>query len=182
VNSLAGGNFLVGVLVGGSMQQLWGMIRAMQYIILCFLIRVPTPGHTHGFFEGCASFAQMDILDGKTLYEHLFRFKETAPLNANYETMDIPDKNFVNNSGSFFPLIAIIVLYNFSEALLNKVATVFARFKCCRRIGMYAYAESWRADVSNEVSKLFLESYFDIAMCACLGLLALTEKDEDGQF
>jgi hypothetical protein len=77
VNSMSSGNFVLSLVMGGSMQQLWGMIRAMQFIILCFLIKVPTPGHTHKFFEGCAAFAQMDILDGKTLYEKMFEFKET---------------------------------------------------------------------------------------------------------
>jgi hypothetical protein len=77
VNSMSSGNFVLSLIMGGSMQQLWGMIRAMQFIILSFLIKVPTPSHTHKFFEGCAVFAQMDILDGKGLYENWFDFKET---------------------------------------------------------------------------------------------------------
>jgi hypothetical protein len=39
------------------MQQLWGMIRAMQMIVTEFLIRVPTPGHTFVFFQGCMKIA-----------------------------------------------------------------------------------------------------------------------------
>ena len=112
VTAMSSGNFIISLIMGGSMQQLWGMIRAMQFIILTFLVRVPTPAHTFKFFAGCAVFAQMDILDGKGFYSEWFDFKHTEPLNDNYELMDIEDKNFILNSGSYFILIAIIVTYN----------------------------------------------------------------------
>ena len=57
VTALSSGNFVISLIMGGSMQQLWGMIRAMQFIILSFLVRVPTPAHTFTFFQGCAVFA-----------------------------------------------------------------------------------------------------------------------------
>ena len=68
VNMLSSGNFLVSIILGGSMQQLWGLIRSMQFLILGFLIRIPLPGHAYKFFEGCALIAQLDIFDGKSLY------------------------------------------------------------------------------------------------------------------
>jgi len=57
------------------------MIRAMQMIVLCALVRVPTPAHTFMFFSGCMMFAQMDVLDGYGWYSKWFVFKETSPLN-----------------------------------------------------------------------------------------------------
>lgn len=42
------------------------------------------------------------------------------------------------------------------------------------------YADDWKADISNEITKLFLESYFDIVMCALLALLSFLERDENG--
>ena len=57
VTALSSGNFIISLIMGGSMQQLWGMIRAMQFIILTYLVKVPTPAHTFKFFQGCAVFA-----------------------------------------------------------------------------------------------------------------------------
>ena len=54
--------------MAGSMQQLWGMIRAMQIIILAGLIEIPMPAHALVFMKGCMSFAQMDVFDGSGLY------------------------------------------------------------------------------------------------------------------
>lgn len=64
MNSVSSGNFVLSLILGGSMQQLWGMIRALQMIVLSALIRTPLPSHCFIFFQGCMMFAQMDILDG----------------------------------------------------------------------------------------------------------------------
>ena len=50
-------NFAVSLILGGSMQQLWGMIRALQTIVICQLVRVPTPSIAFAFFTGCMLFA-----------------------------------------------------------------------------------------------------------------------------
>jgi len=44
----------------------------------------------------------MDIFDGAGLYAIMFEFKSTSALNQNYELMDIENKNFLLNSGSYF--------------------------------------------------------------------------------
>jgi hypothetical protein len=44
------GNFFVSLLLGGSMEQLWGMIRALQMIVLSTLIDMPMPALTLKFF------------------------------------------------------------------------------------------------------------------------------------
>ena len=54
----------------------------------------------------------MDILDGKGFYNEWFVFKDTGPLNDNFELMDIQDMNFINNSGSYFIIIFLIAAFN----------------------------------------------------------------------
>lgn len=46
---------------------------------------------------------------------------------------------------------------------------------------MNVWAEDWKQDISNEVSKLFLESYFDISMCVLLAFLSYVERDRQGK-
>ena len=50
LNFVSSSNFLISFLLGSSMQQLWGMIRALQMIVLCQLVRVPTPSQAFVFF------------------------------------------------------------------------------------------------------------------------------------
>jgi len=53
VNMMTTGNFFVSLLLGGSMEHLWGMIRALQMIVLSTLIDMPMPALTLKFFQGC---------------------------------------------------------------------------------------------------------------------------------
>jgi hypothetical protein len=45
-NFLSSSNFVTSMLLGGSMQELYGLIRAMQLIILMNLMAIPFPAHT----------------------------------------------------------------------------------------------------------------------------------------
>jgi hypothetical protein len=124
------------LILGGSMQQLWGMIRALQMVVLSGLVKTPIPTHTFLFFKVSMTFAQMDILDGKGFYEEWFNFRQTSSIDDMWEMMDYSDKNFLNNSGSYFVITAILVGYYLCLFLLNKVATTFPKCRCCRRIGI----------------------------------------------
>ena len=57
MTSISSGNFVISLILGGSMQQLWGMIRALQMIILTARVRTPIPAATFMFFQGCMMFA-----------------------------------------------------------------------------------------------------------------------------
>jgi hypothetical protein len=50
MNFMSSGNFLVSIILGGSMEHLWGMIRAMQMIVLSVLVHIRLPAHTFLFF------------------------------------------------------------------------------------------------------------------------------------
>jgi len=50
VNFMSTGNFLVSIILGGSMAHLWGMIRALQMVILTVLVQIQIPSHTFIFF------------------------------------------------------------------------------------------------------------------------------------
>lgn len=82
------------------MQQLWGMIRAMQIILLQTLIEIPFPAYTFMFFQGCLMFAQIDIFSGETFYPIIFEFKETEPFTGKFDQFGFGTKNFFMNSGS----------------------------------------------------------------------------------
>ena len=68
----------------------------------------------------------MDILDGQNMYGDIFDFKHTEPLNEYYELLDLGDKNFMMNSGSYFILLFIILFYYSIRKVLNKLAIKYA--------------------------------------------------------
>ena len=118
------GIFLLSFIAGSSFVYIWMMIRSMQLIVFTFLVVTPTTGHTLMFFSKCGNIAQMDILEGKALYMSLFEFSASRPLNDNFETMGIQTKNFVYNSGSYFNLFLLIMVFNLSKIVLNRVAVM----------------------------------------------------------
>lgn len=56
-DSLSGGNIVIAILVGATMQQLWGLVRNIQLVIFAGLIRTPLPAHTFIFFVQAMNFA-----------------------------------------------------------------------------------------------------------------------------
>ena len=177
INQLSVSNFVLQLLMNGSLQQLFGMIRALQLIVLSFLIRVPTPAITFSFFQGCAIIAQMDVFDGSGIYASVFEFTESEPINDSFMLLGFNNKNFLINSGSFFIMLALILLSNFRRWLLNSFAVCNNRLRLCRRLGMGNYSQSYLWDIVKHLGKLSLETHFDISMCACLGLIQLIEQN-----
>ena len=123
VTTLSSGNFLIWFGLGGSLQVLWELIRSMRFIVLSLLIKVPLPGHSQEFFDGCAAIAQLDVFDGKDLYRSWFDMNEAPPLNERFEMMDISGKNFLLNSGSIFIFLGGIFAYNLILFILEIIAT-----------------------------------------------------------
>jgi hypothetical protein len=54
---VSSGNFVISLLMAGSMQQLWGTIRAMQTIIITSLVEIPMPAHALLFMQGAMTIA-----------------------------------------------------------------------------------------------------------------------------
>ena len=138
LNFLSTGNFFVGLILGGSMQQLWGMIRAMQMIILCAVVKVSFPAHTYLFFQGCMLFAKMDVLSGESFFNTYFLLKKTKPLNSNFEGYGYESKSYFLNSGSVFLFECLIIISFLTKFLINKIAVCFAEHTWARKIGMWA--------------------------------------------
>ena len=51
------GNFLLMLILGGSMQELWGMIRAVQMMVLSALVNINIPINLFIYLQVCILFA-----------------------------------------------------------------------------------------------------------------------------
>jgi len=75
------------------------------------------------FFMGkCMEFAKIDIFSGELIYDLIFNFEESEPLNGSYEQLGFETKNFMFNSGSYFIFVIIIGL----SFIYSKVVHHFA--------------------------------------------------------
>lgn len=108
-------------------------------IVFNGLVNNPAPPNVSVFMLVCMEMAQFDLFDFQKVYEVAFEFKETTPLNEKYEFVGIESKNFMLNSGSFFPYLMIITVVAWLEWIMNKFALCFARYNCCRKIGTYIH-------------------------------------------
>ena len=119
MKAVSSSNFFVKLLLKGSMQQLWGMIRAMQMIVLSAIIKVSYPAHTAMFFQGCMIFSKMDMFQGDDLFSNAFDFTHTEPFSDSFEYFGYETKNFLINSGSFTLFLVLIFLYTGFKWVLN---------------------------------------------------------------
>jgi hypothetical protein len=74
-------NFLVQTVVSGSLMQLWGLIRALQLLILQTLMNINYPPHVEWFFSACVELQNLDIFGGEDIIAEHMTFKETQPYN-----------------------------------------------------------------------------------------------------
>lgn len=64
----------------------------------------------------------MDIFSGEELFDSLFEFSESPALNDNFDYYGIGTKNYLLNSGSYFVMQGLLVLFIASKQVINKVA------------------------------------------------------------
>lgn len=120
----------------------------------------------------------MDVLDGGNWFEKIFNFKETAPVNENFAFFQIPDRNFVLNSGSYFIILIILIANHLVYFIINGIVVKwYSENKTARKVGIWAYCDDNLKSLSLESMKLYLESYFDLVICACINLDAFMDVE-----
>ena len=145
---ISSGNLVLGIVLGGVLQQLWGTIRAMQTIVLLVLIAVPFPPFANIFFIACGQIASIDILHGESFYEKFWTFIETGPINNEFLNFEIDNQNFFLNSGSFTIMMVVIFIYMMFKLFVNKsfirLLYCFPKVDIIKDIGAWAYEEEYK--------------------------------------
>jgi hypothetical protein len=67
-----GTNILLAILMGFSMETLFGMIRQLTYFVIIGLIEVPYPGNLLEFYKLVVELSGLDLLGGPDKYEKWF--------------------------------------------------------------------------------------------------------------
>lgn len=166
-------NFIIGILLEGVITQLWGMIRALQMMVLSVIINVPQLPHVSSFYDIIIELATMDIFHGEDLMAMLWNFKETSMLSTQFDLFGMGDKNMFYNSGSFFVFLALGFVLAFIACIINFVTSRCNSYKRCRRVGYWVYSSGIISKFQAYYTKLFLESYLDMGLCTLANILAI---------
>ena len=73
----------------------------------------------------------------------------------------------------------ILFATHVSCIFINLVAIKFAKYKFAREVGIWAYDEDHLGTLGIETMKLYLESYFDLAICVFINIDAFSQKPEE---
>ena len=85
----------------------------------------------------------MDLLDGAGYYSKWFDLRQTKPINDAWEMMDIDNKNFILNSGSYFIIQTGLLVFYLIRFIINSLAACCPKYKRVQKVGMWAFEESY---------------------------------------
>lgn len=112
----------------------------------------------------------LDLLQGPYWYEKIFVFKLTSPFSENFQDFDMPDMNFLTNSGSVVLLICLIIVSGISMSIIFRLAKALYYFRCCRKIAMHSEEKS---GFVSQIVLVFTEGYIEVSLPAMLGIVAM---------
>ena len=84
-------NLAVSFLLSGVLQYLWGMVNALQMIVMTVLFSVIRPVNAEVVLTTIMSYVNLDLIETYPMLDKLFTFKESEPFNqiflqAGYES------------------------------------------------------------------------------------------------
>ena len=132
------------------------------------------------FFKALLVIQDMDIFQGGELFS-LIDFQETEPYNEHFEQFGIENLNFFINSGSFMIIQVMIPFYILLEIMINKLALFCRKYKFCRKIGISFFNPRPIRSLWQGFLKFFMESYFDVVICAVLSVHGLINAESKGK-
>ena len=94
------------------------------------------------------------------------------PRSDQFAFFGVEDSNFLNNSGSYFVILAGIIVYYLFTYIINKICVCCAKRSIARKIGMLVYEENYWNQFVKSSYKLFLESFFDLVICSLINVFA----------
>ena len=110
-------------LLGASLGAVFGMINALQIIIILPLFDASMPANAGMVFKYLTKIAAFDVFEIGDYVDEYLELEQTDPVDNNFETLGFESKWFINNVGSFFIYIlwcfANVIIFLFVAALNN---------------------------------------------------------------
>lgn len=136
MQAIAFTNLFMAIFFGGMIQQLLGLIKVLQIVLLQACITIVYPGHLTFFYSLIVQLAELDFLHGTAIYEAIFEFKETEAYSPTFEQYEIGDMNFFMNTGSMMVVIFLTTLNFVVWIILYYLSKCLYKHRFCRKIGI----------------------------------------------
>lgn len=77
-------NFVVNILLSGSLNQVWSMIEGLQVVCHMPLFKVKSPGNVNAFNAFFAELANFNVVNTESITSDIFYFPETDAISLNF--------------------------------------------------------------------------------------------------
>ena len=84
------------------MQYIFGMIEALQILILLPLLHASMPANAGQVFKYLTKIAAFDVFEIGDYVDEILELEESDPVNINFESLGFETQWFIHNMGSFF--------------------------------------------------------------------------------
>ena len=92
-------------------QYLWGIINSLQLIVMTVLYSLIIPTVCYDVLISIMKLTNLDIIEVDFLFDIMFKFRETEPINTTFEEAGYDSTNFIVEVGPLFFLILIYLTW-----------------------------------------------------------------------
>lgn len=110
VTAIMAGNFFVSLIFASALQYLWGMVNALQIMVLAVLFDILLPSNVMVILREITKACNFDFFYTADFYTVWFGFKETASYSEHFELAGFGGSNFIIGLGTMFIFIVIFPL------------------------------------------------------------------------
>ena len=112
-------NYIINVMIAGSLHQLWALINSQQIIVLFPLYRISMPANAGIYFNVLMQVAAFDFFDTDEWYYDMKMGYEIEPHSPNFGVMGFDSIWFMNNMGSMGMIITFATVIYFIQPLTS---------------------------------------------------------------
>ena len=133
IMTLLGSNAILGVFLAALVQYLWGLINALQIIMLTGLFHTDMPTNAEQTIFAVIKLTNLDLLQTDKFWETVFTLDNSLypPLNARFEEAGFESSNFLVELGPAFFVFLLLHLAIAVKVLL-RFCFLGKSQQCCR--------------------------------------------------
>ena len=111
------GNFFLSILFATALQYLWGMVNALQIIVLAGLFKIKIPENLRIILIEVTKACNFDLISTEKLYKKYFGFRDTPSFSLNFEEADYEGSIFIVGLGTLFLFIVGFPFYALTRSI-----------------------------------------------------------------
>jgi len=165
-------SFLTNLLIGFSLNLLWGMLENQQIVVHSALNNIEYPGNVAFFYSYLLNIAAFDVFPTDDIFDWFFIFKPSEPVTARFGALGYETKYFVKNMGTAFIIgvvFAILLILTLFLYVLNKIVNISVTEKVANWV--------YRMVCWNPILRFLIESYIFFAISCFINLTEFTFGD-----